>query len=281
MTSTEAAAEDVQTKFEDIQISFPKGEMSFQVANDEDQKVYFCLGVRKSGSTMFSRILTFLARRNQINVVDLPGTAFRSGFTVADWEKADLSEIMKPGNLFSGFRALPQGIANSENFKSASKVFMFRDPRDALISQYYSDAFSHKLPEEGTPGRELFLKKRAEARSTGIDDYVLKHARNMSSTMLGCSDLLTDPTCACFRYEDYVFQKRRMIHKIIKHFDWQCHPGQIENILREIDVVPEAEDTKKFIRKAVPGDHVNKLEPQTIRRLNKHLEECMTVFDYY
>lgn len=263
------------------------GRLTFKVAQISagQAEPVFSLGVRKSGSTMLHKIVNFLARRNGVNVVDVPGTFFRQGFTVADWMKADLSEVIVPGNCYLGFRSFPTNLVGVPAFDRAKKIFMFRDPRDALVSQYFSDAYSHSLPsratEQGQKAAEGFEKKRAEALATDIETYALKHARGFDNTLMACAPMLNDPTCLMLRYEEYIFQKKRLIHRILLHFDWSCAPGQVEALMKTIDEVPDSEDKQRFVRRVIPGDHRNKLSPESIRRLNNVLKESMRAYDYY
>jgi hypothetical protein len=262
-----------------------KGQLKFQVALEGDRDAYFALGVRKSGSTLLNKIVQFLARRNGLNTVDVPGTFFRNGFVVADWLKADLSAVVQPNNVYSGFRSFPTNFGDYEHFRRGRKVFMFRDPRDALVSQYFSDAYSHSLPsretETGAKAADAFEKKRADALSSDIDSYVIKHARSIENTLMAFSHMLKDDTCLVLRYEDYVFQKKRLIHKILQHFDWSCAPGQVEALLKTVDEVPDTEEKQRFVRKVIPGDHRNKLSAETIRRLNNQLRDSLGAYDYY
>jgi len=259
--------------------------LAFEMADGLTDPPRFCLGVRKSGSTMLNRVIQQLARRNRYHTVDIPGTFFRNGYRVQHWEQADLSPLVAPGNVYVGFRNFPKNLQNAPAFQAAKKVFMFRDPRDALVSQYFSDAYSHTLPtkttEQGKKGAAEFEKKRKEALATEIDDYVLKHARGMGATMLAYAPMLDDPTCLQLRYEEYIFQKRRLIYRTLQHFDWTALPGQVDAILKLVDDVPTTEDKTRFVRRVIPGDHRNKLKPETITKLNHQLRECMHVFDYY
>jgi hypothetical protein len=54
-------------------------------------------------------------------------------------------------------------------------VLMLRDPRDVLVSSYYSVAFSHAAPG-GEKSRARFEAKRAATQSITIDRYVLETA---------------------------------------------------------------------------------------------------------
>lgn len=98
--------------------------------------------------------------------------------------------------------------------------------------------------------------------------------------MLEYSELLGDPTCLVLKYEVVIFQKRWMVRKLLNHYGWDVHPSAIEKLMERVDVVPGAEDQKKFIRKVVPGDHREKLEPSTIKTLNNRLGEVLELFDY-
>jgi hypothetical protein len=249
----------------------PAGEISFLVADDPNGEVYFSLGVRKSGSTMLHRIVNVLARRAGLNTVDIPDAFFRRGLTVGDWSKVDLSELIRPGNVYVGYRTFPSNLGDNLLFQKAWKVFLFRDPRDALVSQYFSDAYSHALPssdtETGRKAAEAFERKREQTRAMGIDEYVIKNAKQMEKTLLGFGALLKDPTCLCLRYEDYVFQKKRMIYKILHHFEWSCPAGVIEGLLQHVDFVPDSEDKTRFVRRVIPGDHRNRLRPETVKQI--------------
>jgi hypothetical protein len=262
-----------------------KSALTFNVADVPGAEVYFCLGVRKSGSTLLNRIVQPLARRNGINAVNIPATFFMHGLDVEDWAGADLRDVVLPGNIYVGFRSFPANIAGYPRFEMARKVFMFRDPRDALVSQYFSDAYSHVTPAGDTEASRqhaaMFEKRREEARATPIDDYVIKRARSMDQTLRAFGGLLADPRCLVLRYEDYVFQKPRLIHKVLRHFDWTCPPGAIEALVKQVDEVPETEDPQRFVRRVIPGDHRKKLSPQAINKLNKLLAESLQMFDYY
>lgn len=259
--------------------------LPFEIADGLTEPPRFCLGVRKSGSTMLNRIILQLARRNRCHAVDIPGTFFRNGYRVQHWEQADLSPLIGPGNVYVGFRNFPRTLLDFPAFREARKVFMFRDPRDALVSQYFSDAYSHTLPakntEQGKKGAAEFETKRKEALQTEIDEYVIRHARSMANTMLAYAPMLDDPTCLQLRYEEYIFQKRRLIYKTLQHFDWTALPGQVDAVLKLVDDVPSTEDKTRFVRRVIPGDHSNKLKSETIARLNNIMRECMHVFDYY
>lgn len=248
-----------------------------------DEPAYFVLGVRKSGSTLLGRTMNFLTRRTGRTMIDWPGFFFRNGYTTKDWIDRDLGGLLAPGNVYGGFRSAPTNVFDAPLFRSGRKVLLVRDPRDALVSQYFSDAYSHGLPKAdglNAAGRDAFLAKREAVRATDIDTYVIERSKGIDRTMMGYAPLLDDPNLLLLKYEHVVFQKKWMIAKIQRHFGWDVHAGQVENLLGQIDRVPEREDKTQFVRKAIPGDHRAKLDPGTIRRLDNRLADCLRTFDY-
>jgi hypothetical protein len=260
----------------DVKVSF---DINFGATGNN---AMICFGIRKSGSTMINKIVNQMAKIEGYLPIDIPGTMFSNGLTVGDWSKDEsIGEIFVGGNLYTGFRAFPSIFSSMPAYKSAKKVFMFRDPRDALVSQYFSDAYSHKIPEREGKGRDLFLAKRDEALNIDINEYVLVKSASFRQTFMEYIPLLHDDSCLKLRYEEYVFQKKRLIFHIARQYGWDLSNDDAESILKEIDFVPEIEDEKRFIRKAIPGDHREKLEKITIDKLNHRLGIVLKEFDYY
>lgn len=275
MTDASQAPQITEVKLEGV---------SFKLS-DADQPARFVLGLRKSGSTLLNKIMHFIAKRNDLHTVDLAGTFFQSGMKVTDWQDKDLSEVIRPGNMYLGFRALPKAMEGLEVFQTSRRIFMFRDPRDALVSQYFSDAYSHSLPsaktEAGKAGTQDFLAKREKALATDINDYVLQHAPNMDRTFMAYAEVLASPLTLPLRYEEYIFTKKRLIHNIVDHFGLKINKGAVETLMGQVDIVPGSEDAKKFVRNVVPGDHRRKLTPETIDKLDRKLQNSLRAYNYY
>ncbi|MDO6523496.1 sulfotransferase domain-containing protein [Shimia thalassica] len=264
-------------------ISIKDVEVSFDINTGAlGENAVICFGIRKSGSTMLHKIVNQMAELKGYLPVDIPGVMFSNGLTVSDW-KTDkrIGEIFVGGNVYTGFRAFPSLFSSMPAYKSARKVFMFRDPRDALVSQYFSDAYSHKIPEREGKGRDLFLAKREEALNTDINEYVLTKSAALRQTCMEYIPLLHDDSCLKLRYEEYVFQKKRLIFHIAKQYGWELSDDEAESILKDVDFVPEEENEKRFVRKAIPGDHREKLEKSTIRKLSHRFGRVLEEFDYY
>ena len=257
--------------------------VTFNIDESRGGDAFFMMGVRKSGSSMFFKIARALALHNDYNYVDIAGTLFHKNIKVGEWVKDPaLSEIIKGGNVYAGFRNFPAGVARNPVFLAARKVLLVRDPRDALVSEYFSNAYSHSLPKATSQSgaRENLLAQREIALATPIDDYVSTRARMLARTLGDYKMVLGDEKLLLLKYEDIIFRKEEMIQDLVRHFGWECSPAKLREIVASVDVVPSEEVSTNFIRKVVPGDHKEKLTSATIDKINRDLASVLRAYGY-
>jgi hypothetical protein len=257
--------------------------VTFDVDEHATGPACFVLGIRKCGSSMLNIICVELAAKNGRNFVGV------DRFFYADVREVDyikdpaIAVLLHPGNVYGGFRMMPAGYAGHEIFRRGPKILMVRDPRDALVSQYYSNAFSHPIPRKSAPGaggaEELELLRR-HARLTEIDKFVLNHAADLQRAFLHYEWLKSSPTAEIVRYEDFVFRKPDLIRLIARHFGWTVTDDQIDEIMVLANIVPMEEDPTAFVRQVTPGDHRKKLRQETIDKLNVLLAPALSCFGY-
>jgi hypothetical protein len=241
---------------------------------------YFVLGVRKSGSSILNSIIEGLAKLNGVPYIDVAGKLFAAGFSVKQWQRdRELSAILRDGHVYGGFRNCPLCFQNFPLFEHGRKVLMVRDPRDALVSEYFSNAYSHSIPVAGTSKNEM-LKLRQRANSMPIDEYVLTMAEPMKQVLQEFAGMKQDPLCRIFRYEDVIFEKGQLIADICEFFGWTIGEQQKKQILGWADVVPSEERPTEFIRRVTPGDHVEKLSVRVVEQLNNILAKELGLFGY-
>ncbi len=256
----------------------------FEVDDSRDGPGFFMMGVRKSGSSMFFKITRQLAMANHINYVDVAGTLFSRNTQVGQWVRSPaINQIIRSGNVYAGFRNFPAGAKDNPIFLEGRKVLLVRDPRDALVSEYFSNAYSHSLPSETSqPGaRAALLVQREKALATPLTNYVSDRARMMARTMAEYQPMLADPRCLVFRYEGIIFSKRSMIKRLLAHFGWEFPEARMDALLASVDVRPQTEKAENFIRKVTPGDHKEKLDEATIEVLNAELAGVLQAYGYH
>ena len=254
--------------------------MDFDIVNDAAAPAIFVFGVRKSGSSIMNAMVASMAAFNQVNYVDVAGQLFAKGITVAAWQNdAGIAGLLHGGNLFGGFRNAPLGLLGHPLLVSSKKILLVRDPRDALVSEYFSNAYSHSIPKAGE-GRQLMLENRALALQASISEYVLRQATNFHTTLSEYRDFIALPEMRLYQYEDAIVNKRWFLRDICEHFGWLVTDQQLQQILGWADIVPDEERPDEFVRKVTPGDHRDKLDPATIAQLNEALAPMMTELGY-
>lgn len=262
---------NVQVRFLDI---------AFDVAHDPNQPMFFLFGVRKSGSSIMNSMVTSLARMNHLHYVDVAGRLFEAGLSVASWQRQpSMRGLLHGGNVFGGFRNAPLGLLGTTALEECPQILLVRDPRDALVSEYFSNAHSHSLPAAGE-AREQLLAERAQAQSAEIGPYVTRMAPRLLQTLREYRPFLAHPRMRLYHYEKAILDKRWFLHDLCAHFGWEASEAQIGMILQWADIRPEAEEPTAFIRKVTPGDHREKLRPGTIAQLNSVFEDEMRLFGY-
>lgn len=230
----------------------------------------YAFSIHKAGSTLMHSMIAAVCRRANIPGVTIPDVLFREGVFEKDWESdPNILALLSPGRIYYGFRALPPVLLNaSVKLKEKKSVLLIRDPRDALVSQYYSFGgkhVSHKLPEKN---QEAFIDRAKSTENFSIDEYVLASAPNYLHKLIAYKDSLCFDFVLLRRYEDIYFDKRTFLGEIFEHFGIEIPTAVLDSVANLSDVRPTVEDPTKHIRKGTPGDYAEKLEPETIARLN-------------
>ena len=242
----------------------------------------FAFSVHKCGSTMMHTMINSVCRETGIPGISLPDTFFNMGLFEKDWQSDEtLLPVFERKLLYYGFRNLPQILlAPQFDLRSKRFVLLVRDPRDALVSQYFSfgrKKSSHRLPKNNA---EAFIKRVEEQPELSIDDYVVQAANNLRIKLEVYRDSLNFDLGLTRRYEDVFFDKETFLGEIFGHFGIGVPADVIARVARDNDIRPEKEDDTKHIRKGMPGDHAEKLQPATIARLNDTFREVGAFYGY-
>lgn len=113
-----------------------------------------------------------------------------------------------------------------------------------------------------------------------IDEFVIQQAAGMNEAMLSYRPILSDEQLLILRYEDVIFNKGELLTILCDHYGWQVSEQDRTDILHHVDVRPKVEDPARFIRKVTPGDHLQKLKPATITKVNGLVREAMDTYGY-
>jgi len=189
-------------------------------------------------------------------------------------------------------------LVDVPNLEDYEVILHLRDPRDVLVSMFYSYCYIHGGEIEGNTGY------RKEIADEGIDTFVLGKASHKSARYKGdygtgrhVEDLIGNipkrysnyierlfwkPNVTFVKYEEMVTNYRCWIEKFIKPFPLNNKEKVVEKLVADSsNYFPKRDtDAMTHIRHVTPGDYRNKLKPSTINQLNEIFGETLDVLGY-
>lgn len=177
-------------------------------------------------------------------------------------------------------------------------ILHLRDPRDVLVSMFYSYCYIHGGEEPGNTGH------RKETAERGIDEFVLAKASDRSMEYRGdygsgrhiedlignvpkryrdyVDKLIGRPNVNLVRYEDMVTNYRAWLTRFAAAFPLDDHEKVIDELVAQsADFFPKRNaDVMEHMRHVTPGDHKNKLKASTIEQLNHVFGDVLDVLGY-
>ncbi len=256
--------------------------LSLPATQHRGKDSFFILGLHKTGTTLLNAMMKDLTAVVDVPFVDLPGMLYEKGISYSDvLDSAGL--FQQPGVCFGGSRSMAIDGRDFDLLDSHKAVVLVRDPRDILVSHYFSIAGGHKVPTSGNE-RARMLESRATAAATAVDEWVLERAPKLAANFDGLHRWVAkngNERTKLFRYEDVIFEKARWLQDISSWFGWQPPTEKLQRIAQRHDIRPGKEAVGHHIRKVSPGDHQEKLKPETIEALNAILSPAAAKFGYH
>ena len=229
---------------------------------------------------LVNEIIRALMKEIAVPVIDLPQYAFDKGISL----ESVICNISNPfkdfGYCYSGFRSLPPFLMGVIGGMKQRKILIVRDPRDMVVSLYYSMKYSHKLDEIGTPSFKLTMRMRRSDTAQSIDDYCLFNSSIYNARLYDYFEVLHDPETRVLRYEDFIYDKMALVSSICDWFSIDLSLERKQAIAAHFDYVPAQELPLEHVRQVHPGDHGRKLQPQTIDALNAVFARFLATFGY-
>ena len=181
----------------------------------------------------------------------------------------------------------------------ASIILHLRDPRDVLVSMFYSYCYMHAGEIEADTGY------RKEVAAAGIDRFVLdmvgdpfyeyrgdygigsRYKKNVGTVLdryeRYVTELLGRANTIAVSYEEMVLAFPSWLEKICRAFDL-TNPEETRAVVtarHANSVAAGEEDVRSHKRKVTPGDHREKLRPETIRRLDQIFAPMLDKLGYF
>ena len=229
-------------------------------SRSKQQSILF-FTVHKSASTFIKNTIIKLVGASNIISLKLSGYLNKNKQNLYYNNPAFMKKVLQEkGYFFGAFRAF-YPFPDMEKFKI---ILVLRDPRDVLTSFYFSTLYNHPL------STKTVLDDRKKYASYTIDDYVLEIAPAMQKTYAAyCSKLLNKKNVLFLKYEDMISDFDPWLHKLNSFLELNDNDDKVKDIIAATTFKVEKEDPNSFKRNVKAGDHLNKLKPETIHKLNE------------
>lgn len=184
------------------------------------------------------------------------------------------------GYLYSVFGGMIEGIEKLDDYKI---VLVTRDPRDILVSGFYSKAFSHPVPSQLGDKRERFLNSRQAAQNSSIDEYVMMESDRVFKIFHRYQTLLLDVQehVHLTQYEEMISKFEEWVTALLSYCELETGGEFVRQLVNENAAMkPKKEDASQHLRKGVAGDYRNKLQPDTVVALNEKFAPILMRFGY-
>lgn len=175
-------------------------------------------------------------------------------------------------------------------------IVQLRDPRDTHVSEYFQVGYTRK--EVGIPEAAMVARRHIRAGRLPIDDFVKESAvrggplfdnKPLKQRLIDDLERLMAVAERCqfqvhtVRYEDMVLDFRSWNQNILRAmgFEELIPLAQAEFAgLFDVQAIENRGEKMVHRRKVIPGDHRQKLQPETICFLNELFGPALKPFGY-
>ncbi|MEM9080807.1 MAG: sulfotransferase domain-containing protein [Verrucomicrobiota bacterium] len=191
-----------------------------------------------------------------------------------------LEQNLKPQGFYYGPLSAPDGPFEGEGCKVVMGV---RDPRDIMVSFFYSFAYAH------TPADRKFVLGSREAREKGLEWFVRQPERIAKVKVdLGrlCEVREGKADVFCWRYEEMMGDFEGFLGSLVAHVaGGRCDDELMEVLLKEREEsskqgTREKENLLAHRRSGKSGVFREKLSAETVQFLNEEFGDILKHLDY-
>lgn len=227
----------------------------------------------KCASMYFGRLLNAIDQQTSFQHLDFD--SYFAGQLVPVVEGFDDQRFLNRAFQSRGFVYGPMRSNRSIPNKNKYKILLvLRDPRDVMVSLYYSMRYSHSLIS-----RQM-IDIRLEAMQHSVDSYALFRAREFRQKYDDYRELLDSPFNTLFvKYEDLIADPRSNVQSIVAFMGADLDENLKEKLIT--DLMPtNDENVESHRRSGKSGQFREKLQPETVEELGKEFKDTLKCFGF-
>lgn len=239
---------------------------------DKDSPSVIFFTVHKCASTLIRRILNDINSRYLfLTPLNLAGYYWDAmGGNFYSRHKDDTKNILcDTGVLFSPFRQ----YVDISHLQKTHILVMLRDPRDRIVSGYYSVIKTHRPPANPI-SKEAFVLRRSQMGSLDINEYALAVSDRVREIYEAYRSNI--PRDWVVTYEDMWSDFDSWIYSVGKILGINLSSSDVDRYRRMADLREDrVEDQRLHIRRGVPGDYIDKLSPEVVEQLTERFQDVL------
>ena len=159
-------------------------------------------------------------------------------------------------------------------------LFQTRDPRDILVSEYFSLGWRHS--DEGWD--DAAKERRSKIQKLTIDQYVLNEpelsVQPLQSRYQPLLERFDDPRTRVVKYETMVEDFSKWLSTVLPLIDLNADKDLQHLAYHYRDEFQPEPGASSHKRNVSAGDHVSKLKPETISELNQRFAPVLLALQY-
>jgi len=248
-----------------------------------DMPSFFLFSLHKSGSTLLNNIFIDIARKLSIPRVDMNSFLISKGYSYEQVDILNKEILTSSGYLFGGFRNLwlPKEVLEFENFRG---VLLVRDPRDATVSSYFSNKYSHRIPKHGKVKEIMESRREALSKEDDTDNiqdvFIFNRCAALNKTLMEYHEFFFGKNIRTYRYEDVIFYKYEWIKNMVEFLKLEIDEKTLRNLTIKHDIIPNQEDKTIHVRQVVPGNYKKHFDSDIIKKANEIANQSLSAFGY-
>ena len=233
----------------------------------------------RSASQYIDGIIARLYRAAGGREVNLPKYCFHGapGRSPELRDPEKMRELLRPTGFYYGALRPFGYLPDTSDYRVVAVV---RDPRDIIVSFFYSLAYAH------TPSSQEFIDHAREAKENGIEWFVRQPERlEMVREPLEFyrREVWGKEGCFCWRYEDMMADFPAFAEGLEQHVTGGAAIEERDAIIAENaaqHAPKEGENLLSHRRSGRSGEFRSKLEPGTAEFLTEHFGELIDFYGY-
>lgn len=181
--------------------------------------------------------------------------------------------------LFFGFRGpvIKNFLKYKSHFKKFNIICLIRDPRDVIVSSYFSYYFTH------VENKNSYLKEITKNVIPDLNTYTLEEGITPAFEELGLVSSFLQPNLTVYKYEDFWFNKKDFCLDLIERINFPLDEKLFSlafNDLVEPSTAVEGIVKSGHLRNGNPGEYKQKLSKDTINFINEKYKPILELYNY-